>query len=104
MAAHGDIFEFSVAGVKLKVRSANDEQTVQELMSFVDDKISEAMQSTKSGSLQNAAILAALNIAEELHAIKEEAKKELDELERKAARISSALESSRLSKLGLEIT
>ncbi len=102
MATHATTYEFSVAGVRLKVRSANDEKTVQELMNFVDDKISEAMQSTKSGSLQNAAILAALNIAEELYAIKEEARKELDDLERKAVRISSALESSRLSKLGLD--
>ena len=102
MATHTNLYDFSVAGVSLKVRSANDEKTVQELMGYVDDKISEAMLSTKSGSLQNAAILAALNIAEELYALKEEARNELEELERKAARISSSLESSRLSKLGLD--
>ena len=60
------LYELSIAGLPFKLKSSHDEQTVQQLVEFVDQKVKEALQATKSGSFQSAAILAALNIAEEL--------------------------------------
>lgn len=95
-------FEVNIAGLTYKIRSSHDEATVQELVEFVDTKVRQAVAATKSGSLQNAAILAALNMAEELILIKKRATRDLERLEEKASRLASDLESSRLSKIGLD--
>ena len=90
--------ELTIAGLPFKLRSSHDEQTVKELVEFVDAKMKQAMQVTKSGSFQSAAVLAALNIAEELILLKRRAQKELDSLEEKALRISQDLENSKIVK------
>lgn len=91
-------FELSIAGLPFKLRSSHDEQTVRELVDFVDQKMKQAMQVTKSGSFQSAAVLAALNIAEELILFKKKALREVELLETKALRISKDLESSKIIK------
>jgi|JI10StandDraft_1071094.scaffolds.fasta_scaffold991553_1 cell division protein ZapA len=85
-------FEFTIAGLPYRLKSSHDEATVQNLVDFVDQKINQAMQATKKGSLQSAAVLAALNIAEELILLKRKAAKELAKIEEKAHQISSELE------------
>ena len=85
-------FEFTIAGLPYRLKSSHDEATVQKLVEFVDQKINQAMQATKRGSLQSAAVLAALNIAEELILLKRKASKELAKIEEKAHQISNQLE------------
>jgi cell division protein ZapA len=85
-------FEFVIAGMPYRLKSSHDVATVQQLVTFVDQKISQAMQATKKGSLQSAAVLAALNIAEELILLKRKASKELAKIEEKSHRISDQLE------------
>lgn len=102
MALDKKSFEVNIAGMTYKIRSSHDDETVQELVEFVDTKVRQAMSATKSGSLQNAAILAALNMAEELILIKKRAIRDLDRLEDKASRLATDLESSRLSKVGID--
>ena len=63
-------FEFNIAGLPYRLRSSHDDQTVNELVEFVNNKMKQAMAATKSGSFQSAAVLAALNIAEELILLK----------------------------------
>jgi cell division protein ZapA len=92
------IYEVMIAGLPLKLRSSHDEQTVKELVSFADRKISESMPKVKHGSVQTAALLAVLNLAEELLLLKKQASRELDRLEHKAERIISSLEASRIPK------
>lgn len=89
-------FEFNIAGLPYRLRSSHDESTVQELVQFVDEKVNQAMAATKSGSFQSAAVLAALNIAEELILLRRRAQKELDVLEQKALRISQELDNSKV--------
>lgn len=89
-------YEFNIAGLPFKLRSSHDQQTVQELVRLVDHKIHQALSATKSGSVQSAAVLAALNLAEELVLLKRRAIKELDRLEERTLRISQDLESSRV--------
>lgn len=85
-------FDLTIAGLPFRLRSSHDEATVQALVEFVDAKINQAMSYTKSGSFQSAAILAALNIAEELILLKKRAVVELSDLEDRAIRISEDLE------------
>jgi cell division protein ZapA len=86
------IYEFNFGGLPFKLRSSHDEEFVQDLANYVDAKIQQAMKATKSGSFQSAAVLAALNIAEELILLKRKALVELGRVEEKALKISLELQ------------
>ena len=94
MASFKTIHEVKVAGVPLKIRSTHDEQTVQELVKMVDEKITEALRLTRSGSFQHSVLLASLNMAEELLLLRQKAQVELTRLEDKAKSIIIELETS----------
>lgn len=91
-------YEFQIAGLPYKLRSSHDEETVQDLVQFVDHKIQQAMNVTRSGSLQSAAVLAALNIAEELILLKKRARKEIERIEERALKLSQDLENSKAER------
>lgn len=91
-------FDFKIAGVPYKIKTSHDTEMVQELIQFVGSKVNEAMKNTKNGSFQNAAVLAALNIAEELILLKRRARTELEKLEEKTLRLSLELDSSKSKK------
>ena len=86
------LFEVEIAGVPLRLKSSHDEQTVNELVRLVDEKIREALPLTKTGSIQNASILASLNLAEDYLMLKRKALSELDGLETKAQKVISEME------------
>ena len=90
------LFEVEIAGIPLRLKSAHDEYVVNELIAYVDQKVREALPLTKTGSVQNAAILASLHLAEEYILLKRRAKLELENLETRAQRVISELESSRV--------
>lgn len=92
-------FNFKVAGVPYKLKTSHGEQTVNELVDFVNAKITEALSVTKNSSFQNAAVLAAFNIAEEMILLKQRAQAELDKLEAKAVKLSQDLENSKINKV-----
>lgn len=89
-------FDFKIAGVPYKLKTSHEEQTVNELVEFVNGKVMEAMTVTKNSSFQNAAVLAAFNIAEEMILLKQRAQAELDKLEARALRLSEDLEKSKI--------
>ncbi|PWU12562.1 MAG: cell division protein ZapA [Bdellovibrio sp.] len=95
MSAENKVFVFNIAGLPFRLRSPQDEGTVKELVQFVDQKVQQAMSATKSGSLQSAAVLAALNIAEELFLMRRRALREIEHIEEKALRLSQELEQSK---------
>lgn len=92
-------FDFRIAGVSYKIKSSHDEETVKNLVNYVDSKVSDAMKVTKNASFQNAAVLAALNIAEELILLKKRAYDELEILEAKASKLASKIDSSKVDKI-----
>jgi cell division protein ZapA len=96
-------YEFQIAGLPYKLKSSHDEQTVHELVEFVDQKMKQAMAVTKSGSFQSAAILTALNIAEELILLKRKAHRELDLLEEKTLKLANELEHSKVGRQGMNV-
>ena len=91
------VFDVEIGGTPLRLRSSNDQRTVTELVEFVNRKFKEAMPFTRSGSPQNATILASLHMAEEFLAWKRKAQAELDELRRQTQSLLSELESTRVS-------
>lgn len=92
-------FEFHIAGVPYKLRTNHDETTVKELVEFINLKMEHFLRSTKNGSFQNAAVLTAMNLAEELLFLKKRARKELERLEEKTLQISVDLENSKIQKI-----
>lgn len=105
MSSLGDkkTYDFQIAGMPYRLKSQHDEATVNELVKFVDQKMNQAMSATKSGSFQSSAVLAALNIAEELILLKRRAHRELDALEEKALKLAQDLENSKINKQGMNI-
>ena len=95
------VFDVEIAGVPLRLKSSHDEQTVKELVALVDQKVREALKLTKTGSIQSAAILASLNLAEEFLLLKRRTKAELDHLESRTQKVLAELESSRVNQPGL---
>ncbi len=90
-----NLYEFVIGSIPFKLRSSHDEKMVQELVSMVDGKIQGAMSALKSGSFQSAAVLAALNLAEELIVLKRQALKEVEYLEGEARKAVIEIEELR---------
>ncbi len=86
--------QVSIAGVPLRLKSSHDLETVNELVRMVDEKIRQALPLTKTGSIQNASILAALNMAEELLILKRRARELTEGLETRVTRVIEDLEKS----------
>jgi cell division protein ZapA len=95
--------DFQIAGMNYRLKSSHDEAIVTELVAYVDDKVKEALAATKSGSFQSAAVLAALNIAEELILLKKRAHRELDQLEERAMKLAQDLENSKLNRKEINV-
>ena len=93
------LFNFKIAGVSYKIKTSHDEETVNELVEFVNKKVTEALNLTKNQSFQNAAVLTALNIAEEMILLKRRAHAELEKLEAKAVKLAHDLENSKANKV-----
>ncbi len=91
-------FNFDIAGVPYKLKTSHDESVVQELVEFVNSRMNKALGQTKNGSYQNAAVLTAMNLAEELILLKRKANRELEMLEEKAIQLSMDLENSKMGK------
>ena len=87
-AKPSQVYEVQIAGIPMRLKSSHDEATVHELVATVDRKVQEALPLTKTGSMQNAAVLASLNLAEEQLLLKKRALQEIDRLE---AELSSVL-------------
>lgn len=98
MAISKKTHEFLIAGVPYKLKTAHDDETVRELVEFVNNKMNQALASTKNGSFQNAAVLTALNVAKELILLKRRALREIDKIEEKAHRLTHELENSKINK------
>ncbi len=95
MASDKQTFNFLIAGVPYKLKTSHDDATVKELVEFVNSKMNQAMAVTKNGSYQNAAVLTAMNLAEEIILLKRKVQSELEQLEQQAMQLSLDLESSK---------
>lgn len=92
-------YEVDIAGAKLKLKTSNSPEKVTQLVELVNKEVLAALNATQTRSLQNAALVAALNLAEELLRVKEITRSELDTLKSQAESIVSELESTQFSQL-----
>lgn len=86
------VFEVEVAGLPLKLRSSHDPETVRALVQMIDEKFAEAKKANSSVSFQNALVLAALNLAEELLLLRRTVATELNQVEARAQAILERIE------------
>ncbi len=89
-----NVYEVQIAGLPLKLRSSHDQETVNKLIQFVDQKVDETLRSAPHISFQNALLLTALNLAEDHLLLKKAARQELDALEARANKILDQIEDS----------
>jgi cell division protein ZapA len=89
-----NVYEVLLGGLHMKLKTSHDDETVNQLIEFVNQKVAEALRATKSGSLQNAAFLTCLNLAEELIMLKKRAVSEIERIETRAKKVILELESS----------
>jgi cell division protein ZapA len=82
----------SVAGQQLAVRTSAKPAYIKELASFVTAKIEEARQSGRTVTTQSVAILAAMNIADELYRLRESQKQLKRQVRETSQRILRYLE------------
>jgi len=75
-----EVYEVNIADVPLKLLSEHPEQLVKEMVELVNEKIKESLSTQKTPSIQTAAIIAALNIAEDYILLKSKARQRLDRL------------------------
>ena len=66
MTDHGRVIPVEIHGQRYPIRSALDPDYVARLASYVDEKMRAAGESTPTGDSLRLAVLAALNIADEL--------------------------------------
>ena len=86
------VHNVQVAGLSLKLRASHNAQTVSELIKIVDEKVKDVMGANRTVSFQNALLLAALNIAEELFLLKKTATTEFDKIEERTRIILDQIE------------
>ena len=79
------IYDFLLAGIPLRLRSSQPEEVVMQIIGEVEQRLHQTQTVTKSGSLPKAAILVALNLAEELMMFKQELRMLKSELQREVA-------------------
>lgn len=95
-------YEVHIAGLPLKLRTTHAESTVRELVHLVDSRVHEALSVHSNISFQNAVMLAALHLAEDLVFLKKGAITRLDQIETKAKSALSVLSGSPLEQLNVE--
>jgi cell division protein ZapA len=76
--------EVSILGQKYTIKGDASEEYIKKLAAFVDQKLKEVHNSSPNMAPLKAAILASLNIADELHRAREEHEKATMEIEEKA--------------------
>jgi cell division protein ZapA len=84
------IIEIEIYGrlYKIRVKGDEDEKTISQLTSFVDQKMQEIAVKSKSNDPLKIAVLAALNIADEYFL----SQKKLDEMDDVIGRVEAAME------------
>ena len=75
--------EVSILGQKFQIKSDNSDTYVTKVAEVVDQKMQDVLQSTKSVSSLNVAILAAMNITDEYLKMRDEKELKLKSLEQK---------------------
>jgi cell division protein ZapA len=83
--------DVEILGQKFTISSEAEEGYMLKVAGYVDSKMQELMQASKPVSKSNVAMLAALNIADELHRLKDSHEAVMNRLDQLSKRISTTL-------------
>ncbi len=83
--------DVEIMGQKFTLRSEEEESYVREVAGYVDGKIQEVLKTTRPVAKFNVAMLAALNIADEYHRLKNKHEIVVDRLDHLSKRLSITL-------------
>jgi len=83
--------DVEILGQKFTISSDSEEGYMLKVAGYVDDKMQELLRSTKSVTKSNIAMLAALNIADEYHRLKETHEAILSRLNQLSKKLSMTL-------------
>jgi len=83
--------DVEILGQRFTISSDAEEGYMLKVAGYVDGKMQELMQSSKSGVKNNVAMLAALNIADEFHRLKDSHEAVLNRLDQLSKKISTTL-------------
>jgi cell division protein ZapA len=83
--------DVEILGQKFTISSEAEEGYMLKVAGYVDSKMQELMQASKPVAKSNVAMLAALNIADELHRLKDSHEAVLNRLDQLSKRISTTL-------------
>lgn len=83
--------DVEILGQRFTISSDAEEVYMLKVASYVDDKMQELMRSSKSVAKSNVAMLAALNIADEYHRLKESHEAILNRLDQLSRKLSMTL-------------
>ena len=89
---HGDIHSVRVFGEEYRIRGDTDREYTEKVAGYVDQKMREIGQSFSGRPVGRIAVLAALNITDELFSQRRETEELLSELARRATRLRESLE------------
>lgn len=84
--------EISIMGQKIIVRSDSNEEYVREIAHYVEKKVKEVMESSRSVASLNVAILAAMNIADDYMKYKQQKEVQWQDAERKIQHVLELIE------------
>jgi cell division protein ZapA len=90
--ADGRVITVEIHGQRYSIRSALDQEYVLRLATFVDQKITAAAESAPSGDSLRYAVLAALNIADELFRQREAARARDNQLATRASELEELVD------------
>ena len=85
--------QITIRGRQYTVRGDESNEDIQRLASELDSRMAEVASRTRSFDEYTVAMLTALNLASELHRLRQQVALRLGELEREAASITAVLES-----------
>jgi len=83
--------DVEILGQRFTISSDAEEGYMLKVAGYVDGKMQELMQASKSGAKNNVAMLAALNIADEFHRLKDSHEAVLNRLDQLSKKISTTL-------------
>ena len=83
--------DVEILGQKITISSDAEEGYMLKVAGYVDDKMQELMQATKPVAKSNVAMLAALNIADEYHRLKDTHEAILQRLDQLSKKLSTTL-------------
>jgi cell division protein ZapA len=88
-------FEVKILGQRYKVRSDDGEEYIQQLAKYLNEQLTEVQKGTRSVATHNVAILAALNIADNLFKLREEDTRLKKEVKERVRRILKLIQSGK---------